>query len=105
MEWVKGIIASALILGIIWVFINVYINYSGFSAIISVACMIFCIIGILSLLYAIEEDSFIKGCLVPISLTISGVIGYYGAPPAEETILLCIFGSILALIVASAEGD
>lgn len=105
MTWIKGIIASALTLGIIGLLINVYINYGWVSALVSTVCMIFAIFSILSLIYAIEENNFFKGFLVPILFVLAGITGYYGKAPIEETIVLCILGSILALIIASTEGD
>ena len=103
MEWFKGIIASALALGIIGLLVYIYSSYSSSSVVVAATCMIFSIFGVLSLLYAIEENSFTRGFLVPIFFALAGLIGYYGIPPAEETIILCILGSILAFIVASAE--
>lgn len=105
MEWFKGIIGSAVVLGIISLLAYIFFNYSWFSAFVSATCMIFSIIGVLSLIYAIEEDSFAKGFLVPIFFTFVGVIGYYWVPPGEETTILCILGSVLAFIIASAEGS
>ena len=104
MEWLKGIIAMLLALGTLYILITVGINYGGLSAVVSVFCMIFSILGVLSLIYAIEEDSFTKGCLVPVLFTLAGLIGYFGGPPLEETIFLCVLGSIFALIVVSVEG-
>jgi len=94
-----------LALGMLYILITVVINHGVISAIVSVACTILSIFGVLSLLYAIEEDSFLKGSLVPLLFALAGLIGYWGTPPLDETVFLCILGSILALIIVSIEGD
>jgi len=59
---------------------------------------------VLILIYAIENDDFRSGALVPFVALFGLLVGYFGQPPFELTLGLCVLASILVVILIQ-EGD
>lgn len=70
----------------------------------SIGCTLISTFLILDLIYALEENDFMAGAMVPFIALIGFAVGYLMQPPVEETLLSCFLGAVLALILVQ-EGE
>lgn len=101
--WLQGLSASVLLIVIGLVSYSIYASYGLFAMGASIASTLISFFLIIDLIYAYEEDDFTAGAMVPLIALIGFVIGYLMQPPTEETLISCVLGALLALVLI-AEG-
>jgi hypothetical protein len=98
-NWLKGLLGTSTALIIIGIVIatGYYISVAGAAA--AFICSALVCSAFLSLIYAVENNEFASGALVPILIVVAVLIGIFAQPPALPTFGLCIFTSIFGVIM------
>lgn len=66
---------------------------------IALFCSVIAAGAFLTLLYAIETDDARYGALIPFIALFGILVAYFGQPPFETTLALCVSVSILAVLI------
>jgi len=101
--WLKGLIASLLLIliGVVAYSIDVTAGFTSASA--ALICTAIAAFFIFALLYAMEENSFQVGLALPFIIVVGVLTGYFGQPPLSETLFSSFLGAVLAFVLTQEE--
>jgi urea transporter len=103
MEWLRGILISAVLIGIGFVSYSTLVLYGEAAMLTSIACTFISLVAIACLIYAYENDSFEAGFAIPILLLAGIGLGYFFKPPIEGTLFSSFLGAIVGLLIVQEE--
>jgi len=102
--WIRGLISSLLLLLMAAVTYVTWGSAGPIKSAIALLCAATASALVLILIYAIEKDDFRSGAAIPFVALLGLLAGYFGQPPFELTLGLCVLASILVIILVQ-EGD
>ncbi len=103
-NWLKGLAGATFGLAIIGITVGIG-YYTGVGpAAVSFTCAVLVAGAFLGLAYAIENNEFGAGAVVPILIVFAIIIGYFGQPPLPATLGLSFFTTTFGIIMIQ-EGE
>ena len=96
-EWLRGIIVATLLLALGYVIYTISISSSPDATVGAVVCTGISLTTLLALTYAIEEDNFLAGLIVPFLVAAILVIGYFTDVPFPDAAYAIILAQFLGL--------
>jgi len=102
-EWLKGLIASMLLILIGVVAYSIDVTAGLISASAALICTAVAAFFIFALLYAMEENSFQAGLALPFIIIVGVITGYFGQPPLDATLFSSFLGAVLAFVLSQED--
>lgn len=102
--WVRGIISSVIAILFIVIAYVTWGSAGPIGTLSALLCAGTSAFFILILIYAIENDDFNAGVVLPFIVILGILVAYFGQVPSGPTLAMCLLSSILALLLIQ-EGD